>query len=190
MILNTKRLFTQLLSKLKTNIICDVGSMDGSDALAFRSAFPTSAIYAFEPNPENFAAMRADPRLQTSDIDIVPWAVSNQDAEAAFYLVRADYSHINDERGMSSLYERSGAHAPHQVIETRTTHLDSFLNARKPGFPSRIALWVDTEGMAFEVVEGSTGVVDRVQLLHLEVETRRCIDPQQRTSTAMSASCC
>jgi FkbM family methyltransferase len=180
MILNTRQLFHQLLSTLQINVICDVGSMDGTDALAFKTVSRQSAIYAFEPNPRNFTAMQANPKLHGSDIQIIPWAVGDQDGRAPFYLVKTDYSQISAERGMSSLYERSGDHAPLQVVQVPTTRLDSFLTAGEIDPQSRIALWVDTEGMAFEVIQGSRGVAERIQLLHVEVETGHSINPQQK----------
>ena len=180
MTLNTKQLFQQLLSTLQINVICDVGSMDGTDALAFKTVSGQSTIYAFEPNPQNFGAMHANPKLHASDIRIIPWAVGDRDGRAPFYLVKADYSLISAERGMSSLYERSGDHAPLQVVQVPTTRLDSFMNAGKLDAHSRIALWVDTEGMAFEVIQGSLGIAERIQLLHVEVETGHSINPKQK----------
>lgn len=180
MVLNTKQLFQQLLPTLQINVICDVGSMDGTDALAFKTVSEQSAIYAFEPNPQNFGDMQANPKLQGRDIEIFPWAVGDRDGRAAFFLVKTDYSHLSAERGMSSLYERSGDHAPLQVVQVPTTRLDSFLNAGKIDARSRIALWVDTEGMAFEVIQGSLGIAERIQLLHVEVETGHSINPRQK----------
>ncbi len=44
----------------------------------------------------------------------------------------------------------------------------------------RLALWIDTEGKAYEVIEGATGVGQRVHLLHVEVETSPCIGSDQK----------
>ena len=180
MSLNTKYLFRQLLSTLEINVICDIGSMDGTDALAFRRRSRDSSIYAFEPNPENFRAMQANQHLHAAHIEMIPCALAERDGAAPFYLVKADYSQISARRGMSSLHERSGEHAPHQVVQVPTMRLDSFMNARKPEPRLRLALWIDTEGAAFEVIQGSTGIAQSIQLLHVEVETVRCIGQKQR----------
>jgi FkbM family methyltransferase len=180
MILSTRYLFQRLLATLQINVICDIGSMDGTDALAFRTRSPHASIYAFEPNPENFQAMQANPNLRTGNIEMIACAVGDRDGAAPFYLVKADYSQLNAQRGMSSLHERSGEHAPQRVVQVQTTRLDSFMKARHLDSQARLALWVDTEGMAFEVLQGSTGIAESIQLLHVEVETVPCIGQKQK----------
>jgi FkbM family methyltransferase len=179
MIANTQRLFSKLLSAMKINVICDVGSMNGQDALAFRVAAPSATIFAFEPNPENLRLMRADPALREQHIEVVPLAVTHSDGQAEFFVVRADYSTTNDWRGMSSLHRR-----PHQAelltaVPVETTRLDTFLADKcSPG--TRMGLWVDVEGKAYEAMEGASGLVKNIQLLHVEVDTSPYISADQK----------
>jgi FkbM family methyltransferase len=179
MIVNTRRLFARLLSTLDIIAACDVGSMNGEDALLFRAAAPGSRSYAFEPNPVNFRLMQASRSLQERDIQLVPLAATNYDGEAEFFLSEAEYSRPDPRRGMSSLYRRSGEWAPKALVRVRTTRLDTFLADKCPG-RARVALWIDTEGAAYEVIEGLSGVADRVYLLHVEVETLPCIGSDQK----------
>jgi FkbM family methyltransferase len=179
MVVNTQRLFAQLLARLEIGTVCDIGSMNGADALLFASAAPGCAVYAFEPNPENLAGMGADERLAARNIHIVPAAVSDRDGEADFYLVQADYARRDPRRGMSSLYRRTGEWAPTRQVRVRTMRLDSFLTAQCPA-DTRVALWIDTEGKAFEVIAGMGALAPRVHLLHVEVETTACIGAAQK----------
>jgi FkbM family methyltransferase len=179
MIVNTRRLFARLLSDMQIGVVCDVGSMNGADALAFTAAAPHSSVYALEPNPVNFRLMAADRALRRHNIRIAPLAASNYDGEAEFYLVAADYARADPRRGMSSLHRREGECAPATIVRVRTTRLDSFLADKcSPG--CRLALWIDAEGVAYEVIEGLSGVIAQVQLLHIEVETWPCIGARQR----------
>ena len=179
MVVNTQRLFAQLLRILRISAVCDVGSLNGAEALAFRAAAPRSSVYAFEPNPRNFALMQADARLQQGAIELLPWAVSNHDGDAQFFLVDADYAQRDPRRGMSSLYCRSGEWAAHAQLRVPTTRLDSFLGPRcAPG--ARLALWIDAEGAAYEVLEGLGAAAAQLRLLHVEVETEPCIGAQQK----------
>jgi FkbM family methyltransferase len=178
MILNTQRLFRELLDKLEIEVVCDVGSMDGADALAFRGAIPESSVYAFEPNPRNLALMRENPALGARNILIVPMAVANFDGEGDFFLVDADYSRPDYRRGMSSLHRRSDEWAPAAIVPVAITRLDTFLIDRCPA-AARLALWIDSEGKAHEVIEGMAAIADRVRLLHVEVETSACIGANQ-----------
>jgi FkbM family methyltransferase len=178
-IVNTRRLFARLLSTMDIGAICDVGSMNGADALVFSAAAPGSSVYAFEPNPLNFRLMQANRAFHERNIQLVPLAATNYDGEAEFFLVEAEYSQLDPRRGMSSLHRREGECAPATVVRVRTTRLDSFLADKcPPGCP--LALWIDAEGAAYEVIEGLSGVIAQVQLLHVEVETSPCIGARQR----------
>jgi FkbM family methyltransferase len=183
-ILGTRHLFMRLLARLNISDVCDVGALDGAEALAFRRAVPYARVYAFEPNPGNFAHMRTDPLLQAGGIQLIPHAVSNYDGSGDFFLVQADYQRPDVRRGMSSLYRRTDAWASTGQISVTTTRLDTFLGARCAP-QARLALWIDAEGKAYEVIEGLGAVADRVQLLHVEVENQACIGERQRLYPAV-----
>lgn len=179
MIVDTRRLFLKLLRTLEIDTVCDVGSMDGSDALRFRHALPAADIVALEPNPLNFSLMERDRRLRERRIRVVPFAASDRDAEAPFFVVHAEYESQRDWalRGMSSLHRRADGSLLANIVPVRTARLDGLL-ARDGG--QRIALWIDTEGMAFEAISGASGVLAATRLLHVEVETIPCIGADQR----------
>ena len=180
MIVGTQRLFVKLLSTMHIDTVYDVGSIDSTDSLTFHDTVPTSSIYAFEPNPENFRRMQANRALQERNIQIVSLAVTNHDGDAEFFLVEADYSQRESRRGLSSLYKRTGDWAaPAGVVRVKTTRLDTFLAGKCPP-ESRLALWIDTEGKAYEVIEGIGDFVQQLQLLLVEVETEPCIGSNQR----------
>jgi FkbM family methyltransferase len=186
MIVNTRRVFTTLLTRLRISAVCDVGSMNGAEALAFRAAIPRLSIYALEPNPYNFSRMAADPVLRERDIQVEPLAATNYDGHGDFFLVEADYSQTDPHCGMSSLHRRSDPHAPAAVVKVRTTRLDTYL-ADKRTPQARFALWIDTEGKAYEVLEGAAGVVGHLHLLHVEVETKPLIGSDQRLYSEVRA---
>ncbi len=181
MIVNTRRLFLRLLRTFEIDTVCDVGSMDGSDALRFRRMLPGAEIIALEPNPRNFELMEADTRLQRHHIRVLPLAASDRESNAQFFVVRAEYSPSGNPalRGMSSMHRRTDGSPLAEVIGVHTIRLDSLLGAGG-GAGGRLALWIDTEGMAFETISGAFGVLARTQMLHVEVETVPCIGAEQR----------
>ncbi|HEX6998502.1 MAG TPA: FkbM family methyltransferase [Gammaproteobacteria bacterium] len=180
MILDTRALFLRLLRTLEIATVCDVGSMDGADALRFRRALPRAAILALEPNPRNVALMQADDGLARHAIAILPFAAADRDGEAPLFVVDADYAPGRDRfrRGMSSLHRRDGTQVA-DVVAVRTVRLDGLLRAQSLT-SGPIALWIDTEGMAFEAVAGAAGILGATAMLHVEVETQRCISPEQK----------
>ena len=48
--------------------------------------------------------------------------------------------------------------------------LDTFIQGLET-VPESVALWIDVEGAAYEVLEGIEGICDRIKLIHVEVET-------------------
>jgi FkbM family methyltransferase len=180
LIVNTRRLFCRLLRTFDIATVCDVGSMDGDDALRFRRVLPSAAILALEPNPRNFALMAADERLARAGIRVLPVAASDRSSRAPMFVVDADYAPGRDfaRRGMSSLYERSDWTRLSSVIEVPTVRLDELLVSESAAGP--IALWIDTEGMAFEVIRGGSGVLAATRMIHVEVETQPIIGAAQK----------
>lgn len=172
---------------MRIDAVCDVGSMDGAEALRFRAAAKKAAIYAFEAHPENFQSMRADPELQRNAIVLSPLAVTDFDGEAEFFITNPGYSLADAWRGMSSLHRRSAR--PHLLtaVRVRTTRLDSFLAGKVPS-GARLALWIDAEGKAYEVIAGASGVIRNVDVLHIEVETVKCIGDEQMVYREVKAS--
>jgi hypothetical protein len=79
---------------------------------------------------------------------------------------------------MSSLHRRPDGTLLKEVVRVRTVRLDSLLRVERAIGP--LALWVDTEGMAFEAISGAAGVLGRTVLIHVEVETLPCIGANQR----------
>lgn len=174
---NTARLFERLLPLIDADLVCDVGSMDGTEALRFARAVPRASVFAFEPNPWNLEPMRANRALELAGIAIVPCAVADREARLPFHVLRADYASANHQRGRSSLYPAVVASELLEIIEVPAVRLDTFLATR---VGSRIALWIDAEGMAYEALAGAAALADRLQLVHVEVEREPCMNAAQK----------
>ena len=175
--LDTRLLFRTLLRPMRIDTVCDVGSMDGTEACAFRAQLPAARIVALEANPENFRRMHADPRLSEAGVELIDAAASAFDGEASFFVVAADFASQDIRRGHSSLRRRDAPAGALHEVRVRTLRLDSLLRADPR---DRLALWIDVEGLAYEVIEGAHGILARVQLLHIEVESSPCISTGQR----------
>ena len=148
---------------MHVDAVADIGSMNGADAVAFHDAWPRARIYAFEPNPHNLQRIARDGALKQRGIEVLPVAAANRDGEAEFFIVAADYSRLDERRGMSSLHRRPDERSPSEVTRVKTVRLDTFFNAECPA-AERLALWIDTEGKGYEVIEGMAGIASRVYL--------------------------
>lgn len=163
---DSKILFHSLIKVLDCDLILDVGSCDGSDALGFRNTRPEAQIVAFEANPHNFRNLRLSPELQEAHICTENLAVTNHDGVCSFYVRPANYDRPfspTNNIGCSSLLPSPKAT---EQIEVKAVRLDSYLATVKPG--SRVAVWMDVEGAEHDVVDGLRGAADRISLLHIE----------------------
>ena len=181
MVLSTRYLFRRLLRTLEIETVCDIGSMDGSDALLFRRMLPRARILALEANPRNLAHMEADESLRRSSIRIFPLAATDNDSQAPFFVARADYrkGHDRFRRGMSSLLNRADESQLLEVVQVRTVRLDNLLVAESL-VDRPLALWIDTEGLAFEVICGARRSLSFARMLHVEVEIEPIIGADQK----------
>jgi FkbM family methyltransferase len=178
MAFDTRRLFHRLLRTLDIEVVCDAGSMDGRDALRFRRCVREADIIALEPNPANFQRMQSEMALATAGIELLQVAAAHFDGEAPFHLVPAPPGpDERGRRGMSSLLERADARFMGPSITTPVRRLDGLLGARVRD--RRLALWIDTEGMAFETLAGAAGLAQSLELVHVEVESEPCIAASQ-----------
>jgi FkbM family methyltransferase len=179
-VVNTRRLFAGLLRTLDIATVCDVGSMDGSEALLFRRHRSRATVLAFEPNPENFTRMQNDERLRAQGIRIFPFAASDRETEAPFFVVTTGHGRgtERERRGMSSLHRRADPALLAGIVPVRTIRLDRLL-AEQQLLEGALAFWIDAEGMAYEVIRGADGALANTRLLHVEVETTPCIGAGQ-----------
>jgi FkbM family methyltransferase len=170
MTLNTRVLFTAFLQGADADCICDIGSRDGEDSLRFRNLFPTARILAFEANKFNFEKMQASPQLSDAKIELMPCAVSNADGEATFHITVPSQNDPGDISGTSSLLVTQGVEIRERV-QVKTRRLDSILPEVYPN-ARNIGLWIDVEGAEFQVVQGLSGLTERVVALHVETSSR------------------
>jgi len=171
--LGTKHLFDRLLRLLRPDLVCDVGSMDASDALRFRRHLPGARIVAFEGNPRNLSRLRRNPAVAAAGIEVVPSLVWNADGARPFFVEDvADPRDGEDIRhGISSTRPLRHGSLGRRMTMVAAVRLDTFAAGLTPP-PGRIALWIDVEGAAYEVLEGTQAIAERVVAVHVEVETR------------------
>jgi hypothetical protein len=80
---------------------------------------------------------------------------------------------------MSSLHSPASRSLRADVVEVRTARLDTLL-ATESLAENPIALWIDAEGMALEIIRGAEGVLRGTRILHVEVETEPFIGANQK----------
>jgi len=170
-IVNSEFLFQSLAKRLGAEVICDVGAFDCFHSKRFRAS--GAKVIAFEANPVNFDVLARDAGVTAAGIELFNFAAWNRDEEITFNVIDATARGTEWRKLISSIHERApDTSYASEPVRVRAVRLDTFLTDLLAGPARPIALWIDVEGAAYEVLEGIAGIRDRVCLVHVEVETR------------------
>jgi FkbM family methyltransferase len=185
LILRTKYAFHALLWLLDPDVILDVGSMDGSDSKKFKKLTQNAEVIAFEANPDNYHAMCTDNELQRLGIRVVQRLVSSFEGNRSFFVQRPVHATEQFNRGTSSALRSNDQNMETEEVILDAVRIDSFLTQEYPGMKST-AMWIDVEGHAHEVLLGIRDVQHRVDLIHVEVETKEIWSGQKVESDVLA----
>jgi FkbM family methyltransferase len=170
-IVSSEFLFRRLAKHLGAELICDVGAFNCFHSKRFRDT--GARVIAFEANPVNFDALMRDATVAAAGIQVFNYAACDRDGEVTFNVVDADARDMAWRRLISSMRERvADVRYASRPVSVRGVRLDTFLAGELADPARTIALWIDVEGAAHEVLEGIERICDRVCLVHVEVETR------------------
>ncbi len=168
---NSEFLFRSLAKHLGAEVICDVGAFDCFHSKRFKAT--GARVIALEANPVNFDALARDAGLAAAGIELFNYAAWNRDEDLTFNVVDATARDAGWRNMISSIRERTADYRfPSRPVRVRGVRLDTLLSDVLAEPTRTIALWIDVEGAAYEVLEGIDGIRDRVCLVHVEVETR------------------
>jgi FkbM family methyltransferase len=139
------------------DMIIDVGANLGQSWESFRWAGFKGPIISFEPNPEIFRQIE---KIKDDNWQRRPYALSSHSGEAKFHLTNLHVA--------NSLLKPLGHIKVTGEITVPLYRLDELWT--KEGFTGKRAfLKIDTEGHDLEVVKGASGVLDRIQVIMLEI---------------------
>ncbi len=168
-VVNSIYLFRRLIDLYQADLLCDVGSFDGTHALMF--ARPGMKVVALEANPQAVDAMANDRRLTDAGIEVHHAAAWNNDEQVPFNVINVPDGETHAWRSkISSIRPRAAQRFDHRPVTVQGTRLDSFVSNLIFPTPTSIALWIDVEGVGFEALEGIHGIHKDVCVVHVEVE--------------------
>lgn len=169
----THIIFQFLIKIFSPDLICDIGSMDGMDALRFRKDLPHGKIICFEANPNNIELIHRNPIFKKQKINIEEKVVWNKDGDIKFFIEELSQTTGEEwRRGISSTKKRKSGSLGTKEIITTSIRLDTFVKNLNFN-PTSIALWIDVEGASFEVLEGISEIIQKVLFIHVETENKK-----------------
>lgn len=152
-------LFRYLIALTEPAGIMDIGSRDATEAKGFKRISPKSLVMAIEPHPMLFKKIEQDQEVERLGIRPLNFAIADKEGILPFY--------INDPVSLNgSLRESANSSAP---VEVAVTTMDNIL--ARENVPS-LALWIDAEGLAYEILQGGRNALENVWYIHTEFETQ------------------
>lgn len=161
----------EYFTRTQTPIIIEAGASDGEDTLSFLHKWPKSTIYAFEPVPRALDLLRV--RLhEYKQVEIIPGALAAVNGRRKMY-VGFDESNMSG-HGSSSLLEPSGHLSEFKNIsfpkdlniEVDCQNLDYWIKSK--AIKKIDLLWLDLQGLEYEVLESSPRALEITSVIHLE----------------------
>ena len=168
-------LFLTLGKHLQPALVIEAGAHDAGLSARMRRVAPAAKIRAFEANPHNHAKFTKRYDYAEMGVDYRLCAIADRDGPVTFrVLIEENGQARRRDTGRSSLLARSATVSRYEEVTVPALTLD----AAGRDVDGRVALWVDVEGAAKQVLSGAEAVLARTDLLMIEVETRPFWDGQ------------
>jgi FkbM family methyltransferase len=158
--------FDYFINKKNPTLIADIGSRNGQEAKRFRNLNINSQIVAIEPHPILFNKMVADKELKSKKIDILNYAVSNRKDILKFHIFNSEDLCGSLLKPLTDSYEID-------------VEVESLFSIFKNSNTENIFLWIDVEGLTWEVIDGLSLLSENVNCIHLEYETKESFKGQK-----------
>ncbi|NEO52693.1 MAG: FkbM family methyltransferase [Okeania sp. SIO3B5] len=165
--------FLNTTKLLKPNYFFDIGSRDGSTSIAVKKGLPTVKCCAFEANINNYESFKERKEFNELSIDYKYLAISNHNGFADFHIpTELNGQKLDKNIGNSSLMISTHPSCKYQVTRVECSKLDNFcLNNRiNIDKDQNLALWIDVEGAALQVLEGANKCLTQTSIILVEVE--------------------
>ncbi|MDR3463525.1 MAG: FkbM family methyltransferase [Beijerinckiaceae bacterium] len=172
--------FLDLLSRVAPTYFLDIGANDASMAVRVKRLLPACNVFAFEANPIVHQIYQTG--VAAHGVTYVNLALAARDGVATIYApVTLSNGFVDGEvvampsaepavTGKSSLLRRNEA-ATYNEHLVQTVSLNTVLRGAATGpTPRDVALWIDVEGAAYDVLSGASEALERTSVIFIESE--------------------
>jgi FkbM family methyltransferase len=168
--------YEEILFALKPETFWELGAFDARFSRQLRGKMPRTLYHAFEANPYNYEKFR-DAALQDG-VNYHHLALGPHDGEVTFNIGRR----LNDTAlppvtGSNSILTKQGDR-DYEAVTVEMIAVDNF--AARHGLTGKSsAVWVDTEGFAYQVLLGMRQTLRSSSCVFVEVEDRQLWQEQK-----------
>jgi FkbM family methyltransferase len=158
--------FINLQLQIRPTHVVEVGAREAAFSLQMRSLLPHSKIHAFEANSHVYQEFYND--IVSKDISYHNLGISNNSGVGVFLL---DDSKDKID-GSHSFLGKSNKVASYSHLEIEMITLDNALS-QDINDGASFCLWIDAEGLGYQVLEGARNVLEHTQSIFIEVEHKK-----------------
>ena len=163
----------RLLRASGVDWVIDVGAHTGESATAILAEGWSGRIDSFEPDPRSIDRLRAR-AAKVDGWNVHAMAVGERTGVTTLHLAGNEVS--SSTLPMNDLHVRSAPES--RVAGTTDVPISRLDDALTAGTSSRAFLKVDVQGSEHRVIEGAPRIIERVELLQLEMSVRPLYEGQ------------
>ncbi|HEY4990590.1 MAG TPA: FkbM family methyltransferase [Nakamurella sp.] len=171
--------FHELISLIRPELFVEAGAYRAEASRRVRADNPDCRVVAFEANPYNHQRFAEELGFAAAGIDYLNLAITETTGPVTFHLrTRQDGEDLRRVTGNSSLLRRAGTGTDYEEITVDGASLD---NQFAGGAASPVCLWIDVEGASAQVLRGARRLLERTELVLIEVEEKLMWESQWRS---------
>lgn len=164
-----RELFISLVAALRPRVVLELGAAEASFSAQVRSLLDKGEVHALEANPHLYRKHRRE--ADAAGVRYHNLAVGPQDGRVSFKLgTHKDGQELSPTKTNNSILEKA-LDIQYRAIEVDMVTVDGFVD--RQGLTDRsCAMWVDTEGLAYDVLCGAERTLKATRALLVEVEDK------------------
>lgn len=168
--------YRRILLAIRPEVFWELGAYHALFSRRLQKAIPELVSHAFEANPHNYEKFGEKARRDGVNYHLS--AVGDEDGEVVFKIGRrVDDRALEPTAGNNSVLTKPGNREYVDVTVPMVT-VDSF--AARHGLSGKAsAVWIDTEGFAFQVLQGMRETLKSTSCVFVEVEDRQLWQDQK-----------
>lgn len=162
--------YSLIIDFLKPDYFFEIGAFNAEFSRKIKPNLPNAKVFAFEANPYNYR--RFESLVTNTGVEYIHSAISDEIGTVTFNLQQSiDGKHVDPIRGNNSLLERNQEAVDYEKITVPCDTIDNRFSTLI-GSDNTIAMWVDVEGMAYQVFTGASSILTHTKIVLVELEDR------------------
>lgn len=165
---------------LKPNYFLEIGAFHAEFSRKIKPKLSDTQVFAFEANPYNYKKFEG--LVTNTGVKYIHTAISNEVGTVTFNVQHSiDGETVDPIRGNNSLLERNQENVAYEKVTVPCDTIDNRF-ASVVGATDTLAMWIDVEGMAYEVFVGADAVLSRTKIILVELEDHAYWENQRLSS--------